>query len=678
MNGTSGTSGISGDKYLTSTNASVTLSNPGTSLSFTVATGLAYTINQSIIISISAGVYMEAIVTGYNSGTGAMTANVINKYGVSGSGVAIVNLDGASGGDGTSGTSGVNGTSGTSGRNGTSGTSGINGTSGTSGVNGTSGTSGVNGTSGTSGVNGTSGTSGRNGTSGTSGTSGVNGTSGTSGVNGTSGTSGVNGTSGTSGVNGTSGTSGVNGTSGTSGTSGINGTSGTSGNGTSGTSGRNGTSGTSGINGTSGTSGINGTSGTSGRNGTSGTSGTSGVNGTSGTSGTSGTGFNAILTPSTNRVLIANGTSTTSAIAQTNLTFDGSQLVVTGTVKITGGTPGATKVLTSVDGVGSAVWSDASVVVSNGNLSISTGTINLDPVITNTLNTPPLSPVFGDRYLIPVSPLATGAWTGFANRIAEWDGTAWVFTVPLEDYVVFVTDTLTTLRFNGSAWVPYSGVAILQNGNKLTNNINIGSNDNYNLNFKTNNIQRMTILKDGNVGIGLTGPNTRLHVKANTAVSGSTVFKVDGNVGELFSVTDSLTGSLMSVNDISGLPILEVFDNNTILMGDYQAPSLYSTTKSVVAVVTNYVVYQFVASLYTSVFFEYNVQNSTNLRAGTIMAVWSTGTIEFTETSTMDIGNTTPITFRVVLTTISSVVYVQLLANTLTTGWTIKSIIRTI
>ena len=43
--------------------------------------------------------------------------------------------------------------------------------------------------------------------------------------------------------------------------------------------------------------------------------------------------------------------------------------------------------------------------------------------------------------------------------------------------------------------------------------------------------------------------------------SGSTqpVFTVQGSQGELFSVTDSLSGSLFSVNDISGLPILEVF-----------------------------------------------------------------------------------------------------------------------
>jgi hypothetical protein len=188
----------------------------------------------------------------------------------------------------------------------------------------------------------------------------------------------------------------------------------------------------------------------------------------------------------------------------------------------------------------------------------------------------------------------------------------------------------------------------------------------------------MRLTDSSNVAIGLTAPNARLNVRADRGLTGSTVFKGDGNVGELFTVTDSLTGSLMSVNDISGLPILEVFDDNSILMGDYQAPSLYTTTKSVVAIITNYVVYQFDSSLYTSVFFEYNVQNSTNLRAGTIMAVWSAGTMQFTETATMDIGNTMPITFDVVLTTITGVVYVQLRTTTTTTGWTIKSIIRSI
>jgi hypothetical protein len=78
------------------------------------------------------------------------------------------NLDGAAGGDGTSGTSGNNGTSGTSGESGTAGTSGENGTSGESGTSGTSGTSGEAGTSGTSGEAGSSGTSGLTGAPGNS------------------------------------------------------------------------------------------------------------------------------------------------------------------------------------------------------------------------------------------------------------------------------------------------------------------------------------------------------------------------------------------------------------------------------------------------------------------------------------------------------------------------------
>jgi hypothetical protein len=51
--------------------------------------------------------------------------------------------------------------------------------------------------------------------------------------------------------------------------------------------------------------------------------------------------------------------------------------------------------------------------------------------------------------------------------------------------------------------------------------------------------------------------------------SGSNIFDVQGSQGQLFSVTDSLVGSLFSVNDISGIPIMEVFSDNTIKMGTF-------------------------------------------------------------------------------------------------------------
>jgi hypothetical protein len=56
--------------------------------------------------------------------------------------------------------------------------------------------------------------------------------------------------------------------------------------------------------------------------------------------------------------------------------------------------------------------------------------------------------------------------------------------------------------------------------------------------------------------------------------SGSTVFDVLGSQGQLFSVTDDLSGSLFSVNDISGIPILEVFSDDTIKMGTFGAEAI--------------------------------------------------------------------------------------------------------
>lgn len=63
--------------------------------------------------------------------------------------------------------------------------------------------------------------------------------------------------------------------------------------------------------------------------------------------------------------------------------------------------------------------------------------------------------------------------------------------------------------------------------------------------------------------------------------SGLDRFSVDGSNGRLFSVTDSLSGSLLSVNDIAGLPIFEVFDDNRVVMGKFQNNDFILTGSSV-------------------------------------------------------------------------------------------------
>ena len=81
----------------------------------------------------------------------------------------------------------------------------------------------------------------------------------------------------------------------------------------------------------------------------------------------------------------------------------------------------------------------------------------------------------------------------------------------------------------------------------------------------------MRIGGDGNVGIGKTVPSGRLHVEnnstgiivANDQITGN-AFEVFGAQGNLLTVTDDLSDSLFSVNDAAGMPVFEVFADDTI------------------------------------------------------------------------------------------------------------------
>lgn len=61
--------------------------------------------------------------------------------------------------------------------------------------------------------------------------------------------------------------------------------------------------------------------------------------------------------------------------------------------------------------------------------------------------------------------------------------------------------------------------------------------------------------------------NALLHAYSST--SGATVFNAEGTNGSLFSVIDSLSGSLMSVNNNAGLPVFEVFSDDRVIAGRF-------------------------------------------------------------------------------------------------------------
>lgn len=154
----------------------------------------------------------------------------------------------------------------------------------------------------------------------------------------------------------------------------------------------------------------------------------------------------------------------------------------------------------------------------------------------------------------------------------------------------------------------------------------------------------------------------------------SPIFSVSGATGELLGIYDSLTGSLLSVSDSSNNSIFEVNSDSTILMGNYQALSLNSTTKVSVPSGTTTNIYSIPTSAYTGAFFEYTVSGGTNLRAGCIMSVFDSSNVNFTESTTTSLGSTSDINFNM---TISSG-DVVLSASATTTDWIVKTIIRSI
>jgi collagen type VII alpha len=133
--GLTGATGTSGDRYLTSSTTSFTLADTG-SETVTVGLGLAYSANQTIILTYDGSNHQHGRVTAYNFGTGALT---FDKYDYVGTGTYAswtVNLDGAVGAQGASGVQGASGSTGLTGATGPQGASGSTGLTGATGPGG--------------------------------------------------------------------------------------------------------------------------------------------------------------------------------------------------------------------------------------------------------------------------------------------------------------------------------------------------------------------------------------------------------------------------------------------------------------------------------------------------------------------------------------------------------------
>ena len=154
--------------------------------------------------------------------------------------------------------------------------------------------------------------------------------------------------------------------------------------------------------------------------------------------------------------------------------------------------------------------------------------------------------------------------------------------------------------------------------------------------------------------------------------SGTTILQVDGNQGTIMNVGNDTSGLIYNINTPSGFPIFDIYDDSTILMGSYLAPSLNTTAKVTATGTTS--IYAIPTSGYTGAFFDYIISDGTNLRAGNIMAIWNGVSINFTEITTNSIGNTSAVTFNVILSGGNAVLRITSASGT----WIIKTIVRAI
>ena len=81
-----------------------------------------------------------------------------------------------------------------------------------------------------------------------------------------------------------------------------------------------------------------------------------------------------------------------------------------------------------------------------------------------------------------------------------------------------------------------------------------------------------------------------------------------------------------------------------------------------------------VSTTYTAAFFDFVVKKTTNVRSGTVYACHDGTNVEFTETSTNDLGDTSDVTLSVDI----SGTNMRLLATVTSDDWSVKSLIRAI
>ena len=148
---------------------------------------------------------------------------------------------------------------------------------------------------------------------------------------------------------------------------------------------------------------------------------------------------------------------------------------------------------------------------------------------------------------------------------------------------------------------------------------------------------------------------------------------INENSAELYFGAPSTGKAIANFSGINGAPNATTASYSvTSEWNGLNAKPISSSLGTATAASTT-VVAQVATASYSAAFFDYAVISGSNSRAGTVMSVWNGGSVEYTDTSTSDIGNTDQVTMSVDLSGANI-----RLKSTTTSAWTVKSLIRLI
>jgi hypothetical protein len=240
-------------------------------------------------------------------------------------------------------------------------------------------------------------------------------------------------------------------------------------------------------------------------------------------------------------------------------------------------------------------------------------------------------------------------------------------------------NSVTASIFSGSHTGPLTGTA-----SWATNALTASSADNFTvrntLTATTIVVQTITSSVDfvtGSTRFGTLSSNTH-QFTGSVGITGS--LTVVGAVSAS-SFTGSLLGTASFATSASWAPGgggasfpytgSAVITGSLVVTGSFDiGPAKFNATSSATTAGTTIVSSNATAS-YNSAFYNYYISSGSNARAGQIMSVWSGSTIQYTEVTTNDIGNTNTASFAVTLATGN-----VRLSFTAPGIWTVRSIVN--